>query len=643
MEFETILKKFEFLFEDSNDVERDFLLVEGNLDIQEEKEKYVQITLKYLEDNICKMPPITLLTNLGLFSIGESLDLITYPRRINQFELDFMMALVLKYGVMKMGYDMNCGEDEIEKLLKAISIYIFCMDHELHKDNMDAYKLNTYYRTSRINGFDNEKVNIIKEFCYEYDKKIGDGKIKLSGVIQFITAIDKLLAKRLEGISGHEVCLENQYKFFMFTPEDIKEICEENCFNYLKVISLISKFCCKIGDLRTHRVEEIYLDNPINDKFVILVEPGIFFVPNINVIIENLFELFEKIIEYDNQEKTLYFDARTEYLEKKTASIISTKFANKGKLYLNSQWDDIRHGENDCTLLYEDYAIVFEDKSGRVNRNTHKGLLKSAYKDNKKLIEEASEQASLFANLLEKNLGKELTLKVKGGVYNVIDLKKTKHILKIGIVFEETILQNMTLGNKKHSPIVSIFQLNKIFQCLESEEIIDYFIKRNLIESNISYHGDEYDFLFTYLKSGLNTTEKIYIKADETEKILIPYTEKNLTREDLEREKWFQGVINFVIEKAEENWLDKVISLLNIPPSVQKQIIRDVFKIKELVLEDNIKVRNKVIVVKLLEYYDYDTQKEIEDDIENYKSFSEVLYIAFTENFEYIVVKLRQY
>ena len=106
MEFETILKKFEFLFEDSNDVERDFLLVEGNLDIQEEKEKYVQITLKYLEDNICKMPPITLLTNLGLFSIGESLDLITYPRRINQFELDFMMALVLKYGVMKMGYDM---------------------------------------------------------------------------------------------------------------------------------------------------------------------------------------------------------------------------------------------------------------------------------------------------------------------------------------------------------------------------------------------------------------------------------------------------------------------------------------------------------------------------------------------------------
>lgn len=36
---------------------------------------------------------------------------------------------------------------------------------------MAAYKINTYYRTSRINGFDEEKLNIIKEFCDEYDKR----------------------------------------------------------------------------------------------------------------------------------------------------------------------------------------------------------------------------------------------------------------------------------------------------------------------------------------------------------------------------------------------------------------------------------------------------------------------------------------
>lgn len=45
-----------------------------------------------------------------------------------------------------------------------------------------------------------------------------------------------------------------------------------------------------------------------------------------------------------------------------------------------------------------------------------------------------------------KNLGKELTLKVKGGEQNVIDLKRIKYILNVGVVFEETALQNISLG-----------------------------------------------------------------------------------------------------------------------------------------------------------------------------------------------------
>ena len=292
---------------------------------------------------------------------------------------------------------------------------------------------------------------------------------------------------------------------------------------------------------------------------------------------------------------------------------------------MNSQWDDIRHGENDCTLLYENYAIVFEDKSGRVNRNTHKGLLNRAYEDNKKLIEESNEQATDFANLLMKNLGKKLTLKVKGGGQNVIDLKRIKHILKVGVVFEETVLQNISLGGKKHNPIVSIFQLNKIFQCLEAAEIVDYFIKRNQIERNISYQADEYDFLYTYLKNGLNTSEKIYIEADEKEMLLIPYTEENS-----------------IIEQAKENWLDIIISMLGIPPIAQRQIIRDIFKEKKLELIDNIKYRNKVVIVELLDYFDCDTEKEIEEKIEKYSKFSEIIYIAFTEKFEHIIVKLKK-
>ena len=230
-----MFKKFEFLFEEGNDVRKDLTLVEENVDIQTERGKYAEMALRYIEENVSQMAPITLLTNLGLLSLGESLKLINYPRRINQFEIDFMMALVLKYGVMKLNYNMACGEVEIERLLRAISIYIFCYEHKLHKNSMAAYKINTYYRTSRINGFDEEKLNIIKEFCDEYDKKTSVGKIKLASVIQFILAIEKKLVKRLESISGRMFYMEEQYNFFMFQPGDIKEICDNNGFDYSKV------------------------------------------------------------------------------------------------------------------------------------------------------------------------------------------------------------------------------------------------------------------------------------------------------------------------------------------------------------------------------------------------------------------------
>lgn len=317
MDFQEMFKRFDFLFEDGNDVRKDLFLVEENLDIQNEKEKYAELALRYIEENVSQMAPITLLTNLGLLSLGESLKLINYPRRINQFEIDFMMALVLKYCVMKMNYNKTCGVVEIEQLLRAIYIYIFCYEHKLHKDNVVAHRINSYYRTSRIYGFDEEKLNIIKEFCNEYDKKTSDEKIKLSKVIQFILAVGKRLDKRLEGISGRAFYMEQQYEFFMFYPNDIKEICDENGFDYLKVISVISNFCYRVGALKANEVGEIYLHNPINDKPIILLEPGIFFLPNINLVLINLFEIFEEIIEIDNQERQIYFDARTEYLEKK--------------------------------------------------------------------------------------------------------------------------------------------------------------------------------------------------------------------------------------------------------------------------------------------------------------------------------------
>lgn len=640
MEFDKMLKDFEFLFDDKEDVHEDLMSVEKNISILENKKIYAEIALKYIRNCIKEMAPITLLTNLGLLSIGESLGLINYPRRINQFEMDFVMALVLKFGVMQMNYSMACGEREIDRLLKAVTIYIFCLDHQLISKSLDAHRINSYYRTSRIVGFDESKLNIIERFCREYDKHTSDEKIKLEKVIRFIRAFDRIMVKRLETISGHVIYLEDQYKFFQFSPIDIQIICNEEKLDYLKTIQVLMQFSVRIGDLKNKDVQEIYLYNPINDKFVLAIEQGFFFVPNVSVVVENLFGVLENIVDFDSQNKQIYSDIRAEYLEKETAELIYHKFRDVGKVYLNSEWDDIGHGENDCTLVYEDYAIVFEDKSGKIDRKTYKGILNSAMKDNIKLVVDPSEQATHFAILLRKNIGKEISFKIKGGGKNVIDLRKVKHILKVGIIFEETVLQNMALEGKRHSPIISIFQLYKIFECLKREEIIDYIVKRSVVEENVFYCGDEYDLLYTYLKNGLNVSE-IYSSADRNSILFIPYTEKSISRKDIDREEWFQTIIDSTIEQAKENWLDIVISLLEIPPVVQRQIIREIFIKPKLMLLDEKKSQNKLIIVNLLEFYDCDTEIEIEEDLNSHKDYSNILYIAFTKSFEHIIVKMK--
>ena len=66
MDFQEMFKRFDFLFEDGNDVRKDLFLVEENLDIQNEKEKYAELALRYIEENVSQMAPITLLTNFGI-------------------------------------------------------------------------------------------------------------------------------------------------------------------------------------------------------------------------------------------------------------------------------------------------------------------------------------------------------------------------------------------------------------------------------------------------------------------------------------------------------------------------------------------------------------------------------------------------
>lgn|GEM_PF-6243310 len=639
--YEEMFKAFLFLFDDSEDIKENKYKVKKNLEVFKERDKYANLSLKYLEENISQMSPINLLTTVELLSIGESLHYIKY-KRIHQFEKDFLMALVLKYGEIKQKYRKREDPDTIEKLLNAIRIYLICFQHNIHslklnqtKQKMTALTINSRYRTCQIVGFDDNKFELIKEFCSEYDKQ-KNRPVSLTNVVNFLLAIHNIIKNRIDKSAG-ERCLEKQYYIFMFTSQDINEICHEKGYDFSKTISIINKFCCNFETLKSNDVSEMYLYNPVNENFIIKLNQDTYFLPNFNIILENIFSVFEKIIGFNQLED--YSKTKSLFLEKKNAELVNDKFKDFGDVHVNSQWDDERHGENDCLLLYENYAIIFEDKSGKVNPNTYKGIMKNIYSDSQNLISDATIQATDFAALLKKNTGTIQKFKVRGENDNCIDLTKTEHILSVGVVLEDTPLQNISLDTT-HIPILSIFQLYNVFKCLEKEEIIDYFEKRTLFEQVGPYIGDEYDFLYNYLENGLNKPD--LWDANPGFPRILPFVDRGITRDDLIREEWFQRVLDDILTSNNTKKLDVAISILGILPQLQSEIIQSIYKLKKISFMDTVKNRDKKIIVELLEFYDCDTEDEIEREINNNSGHSEVLYIAFTKQYEHIIVKLKK-
>ena len=75
---------------------------------------------------------------------------------------------------------------------------------------------------------------------------------------------DNVDLKELEKF-GFKLNKDNEYEYKNYYPleDDGTRYEDENGFDYLKVISVISNFCYRVGALKANEVGEIYLHNGI--------------------------------------------------------------------------------------------------------------------------------------------------------------------------------------------------------------------------------------------------------------------------------------------------------------------------------------------------------------------------------------------
>ena len=645
---------FQFVYDDYENINQIQKSIEDNLDLIKDKDKIcieIEFYFKNLLENIA---PITLLSHIAMADIGVKMKIMQYHIYIYQFQIDFLHALVLKYCKLETYYSQPCDKDNIDNILKLIAIYMMMKDHDLHKENFDSKILHTHFKILRFSGMCTDKYEMIKElFCY-YDKRIASHNLILtSKIMHMFDSIICEVEKRIYNLSTNIIDLNNVHNLFIFKVDDFIDFYGTNIERY-KMVNILDLFTLDFLSLKESELNEIYLYNPITEKFLIKIDDERYFLPNLGNILDKIIEICERVIKYEQKGVPIYEEVRANYLEDKLC-ILSQKAFPFSNIYRSSEWDDFRHGENDCTIFCENYAIVLECKSGNINPGLKKGLRKNANTVNNKLIKDASIQASDVASILEKNFGKTISFKTKGGGSNVMDLTNVNQVLTLGITLAEIPLQNLNFNkdvNGTHIPIISIFQLSRIYDCLTLiSEKVDYFCKRNMLQQKIESFADEYDYLYTYLLCGFNTDSKLYRGTSENEKISIQYLEGAVERNFLKRTELFCKLLNDIEMKKENNWLEKCISILGIPFIVQNQIERDLKSEGELILVDNIPERKKVVIASIIDYFDVDTHREVlqkidilrKCTIEAKKPLNEFLFIGFSPDFKRHLVELVNY
>ena len=637
---DTFLSEFEFLWQ-KQDLYETIESSEKAKWTREDFDRYARECEKYFDIYLKNTNIIVLLSRAGLLSVAESNGRIDY-RHIDQFELDYLMAIALKRGNISNGCRI-IDNAFIDKILKLIRVY-FCVEfHDLYDNNVEAEMISARYRLNKMFGW-KEKHALLRELCIFYQEKYTRLTIKPLNIINFYEGVEDVLKERINDLVKEEfsnvISITHSY---MLGADDIQRICREKGLDYALTKDIIDLFICEQKDLQDSSYEELYLFNPLNKRFIIKLIGDVIFLPNVSIVLENEQFLIEKIIaEYG--EKELFEEAKAKFLEKKVEEISIKKFGNSAQVVANSEWDfQGKHGENDCTIIFENYALILELKSGKVNESTQKGIVKAIKRDSSKLIDASSEQAINFSKVIQNNYGKKVDFKVKGGGMNTLDLTLVNSTICASVIFEDSPLQNILLSpDDRHVPVLSLAQFKTVFDSLKEAEIVDYFIKRTLFEENDFYCADEYDFLFNYLKTGLNTSSKMYNKMAFSERIFLHVIEDIPSRKMLDRNPVFETILNNLFIEKSSRWLEKTIEILGITPVAQNQIIRDMDS-ESYCIVDNVRERKKAIYAEFLDYIDSDTEENIYSKLSSLQKSLEdhyFLYIGMTRDLKRSLVRL---
>jgi hypothetical protein len=374
-------------------------------------------------------------------------------------------------------------------------------------------------------------------------------------------------------------------RIYSFTLEDAQSFLKTKVSDEV-LERLLDQLSYQFGDLKDFDKEHIVLGNPVLSRPFIHVAKRSYFSAVWGIMPHIALDVLEDLVWDDESMRNTYTKAKADFLELEIERLFRTAFPN-ASVHRGSLWTDKQTGqdyENDLTVVLDNFALVVEAKSGVVSDPARRGAPKRLFETLRELIEEPSEQALRFINYLERNL-EEHSFKTKRGSTNVIDSRKVKYYIPLGVTLSHLgfissnlkSLINAKVVNKQLeelAPSISLTDLEAIFELLPLEiQKIHYFARRREFEAHMKYTGDELDLLGFYLDNGFNIGDTEYardlvmnmcLKSKELDPYFIGTSEgKSVVKPELAMTEWWKDLLLTISDKKTEGWVETGFILLN--------------------------------------------------------------------------------
>ena len=278
-----------------------------------------------------------------------------------------------------------------------------------------------------------------------------------------------------------------------------------------RVSAILDQYALGWGALSGYETEHLHLSNPVWEKPLVKLGDGEYFCALPAGFFSFVIPCMEAVL---SPFAAAVSERRAEYLESKVAEIVERRFpaSNTNR---NFKWvEDERTYETDLIAFIDSFALVIECKSGKVTPPASRGAPDQLRKHIRDLLIDPNLQSSRLKTRIEFLSSKPTAadpIRQEIGY----DLTKVHKVVRVSVCLEDLWTMQSSLKQLEDTgwlppdfvpcPTMNLADFETVFDVLEHPvQILHYLMKREVIETSVSYLADELDLLGLYLTTLLD-------------------------------------------------------------------------------------------------------------------------------------------